>query len=104
MPDFGSPFKGNDLNREGKLSKEEVIRALRFAIAAEYEAIQMYEQLANASDYFLVQKVMRDVAREEQVHVGEFMRVMFELESKEQKEYEKGFKEVEKGIKKPSKQ
>jgi len=103
MPNFSDPFNGNDLNRDKKLSKQEEIRALRFAIAAEYEAIQLYEQLANASSNFLFQKVMRDIAKEEKVHAGEFMRVLFQLDPNEQNDYHEGFKEVEKMIKKPSK-
>jgi len=38
MPDFGTPFSG--LAKERKLTHEELIRAIRFMIAAEYEAIQ----------------------------------------------------------------
>lgn len=103
MPDFGTPFKGNDLSRDTKLSTEEMTRALRFSIAAESEAIQLYEQLSNASNNPLFKKVMRDIAREEKVHLGEFMRVLFELDSNEQKIYEEGFAEVEKIIKSPGK-
>ena len=103
MPDFGTPFKGNNLSRDTKLSTEEMIRALRFSIAAESEAIQLYEQLSNASNNLLFRKVMKDIAREEKVHVGEFLRVLFELDPNEQKFYEEGFKEVEDLIRKPSK-
>jgi len=103
MPDFGTPFNGNNLDREKKLSKDEMIRALRFTIAAEFEAIQMYEQLANASSDSLFRKVMRDIAKEEEVHAGEFMRVLFNLKPDEQENYHEGFKEVEKIIKNPSK-
>jgi hypothetical protein len=38
MPDFGTAFAG--LARERKLTDAELIRAIRFMIAAEYEAIQ----------------------------------------------------------------
>ena len=38
MPDFGTPFSG--LARDRKLTNEELIRAIRFMVAAEYEAIQ----------------------------------------------------------------
>ena len=38
MPDFGTPFSG--LAWEHKLTHKELIRAIRFMIAAEYEAIQ----------------------------------------------------------------
>ncbi|MCJ7656703.1 MAG: rubrerythrin, partial [Candidatus Atribacteria bacterium] len=37
MPEFGNPFSG--LKKDRKLTNEELIRAIRFMIAAEYEAI-----------------------------------------------------------------
>ncbi len=40
MPEFGSPFSG--LAKDRNLSDAELIRAIRFMIAAEYEAVQMY--------------------------------------------------------------
>jgi len=45
MPNFGSPFSG--LTNDRKLTDAELIRAIRFMVAAEYEAIQMYMQLAD---------------------------------------------------------
>ena len=39
MPEFGSPFSG--LKNDRKLTKDELIRAIRFMVAAEYEAVQM---------------------------------------------------------------
>ena len=47
MPDFGTPFAG--LAEKRKLTKEELIRAIRFMVAAEYEAIQLYIQLAEST-------------------------------------------------------
>jgi len=44
MPDFGHPFSG--LTKERNLTDAELIRAIRFMEAAEYEAIQLYMQLA----------------------------------------------------------
>lgn len=46
MPEFCSPFSG--LASDRKLSKEELVRAVRFMVAAEYEAIQLYMQLAES--------------------------------------------------------
>lgn len=103
MPSFGNPFEGNNLNRDKKLSKEEMARSLRFVIAAEYEAIQLYQQLAEASDNFLFKKVMLDIANEEKIHAGEFLRVLLEIDDKEKDFYDKGFNEVQDLIKKPSK-
>jgi len=46
MPDFGKPFSG--LKKDHKISEQELIRSIRFMIAAEYEAIQLYMQLAES--------------------------------------------------------
>ena len=74
MPEFGKPFSG--LAKDRKLTKEELIRAIRFMIAAEYEAIQLYIQLAESTDNKLAQEVLKDIADEEKVHAGEFLRLL----------------------------
>ena len=98
MPDFGNAFSG--LKKERKLSKEELIRAIRFLIAAEYEAIQLYMQLAESIDHKLAQEVLVSIADEERVHAGEFLRLLKELDPEEEKFYAEGAKEVEEEIKK----
>ena len=45
MPEFANPFSG--LKKEHKLTHAELVRAIRFMIAAEYEAVQLYMQLAD---------------------------------------------------------
>ena len=98
MPEFGTPFSG--LAKERKVTKEELIRAIRFMIAAEYEAIQLYIQLAESTDNKLAQDVLRDIADEERVHAGEFLRLLKELAPDEEKFYGEGAKEVEEEIEK----
>ncbi|MBN1527155.1 MAG: rubrerythrin [Candidatus Omnitrophica bacterium] len=98
MPDFGTPFSG--AAKEKKVTKEELIRAIRFMVAAEYEAIQLYMQLAESTDNKLAQEVLKDIADEERVHAGEFLRLLKELAPDEQKFYDKGAGEVEEEIKK----
>jgi rubrerythrin len=97
MPAFGSPFSG--LANDRKLNDEELIRAIRFMVAAEYEATQMYTQLAESTDNQLAVKVLKEVAGEELVHVGEFLRLLHELAPNEEQLYAKGAKEVEEKIK-----
>ncbi|WPC65242.1 ferritin family protein [Rhodoferax ferrireducens] len=98
MPDFGSPFSG--LANDRKLTDEELIRAIRFMVAAEYEAVQLYTQLAESTDNQLAVTVLKDIANEERVHAGEFLRLLHELAPDEAKFYAKGAKEVEEEIKK----
>jgi len=98
MPEFGNPF--SVLKKDRKVTNEELIRAVRFMIAAEYEAIQMYAQLAESTDNKLAQEVLKDIADEEKVHAGEFLRLLKELAPDEEKFYNKGAGEVEEEIKK----
>ncbi len=93
MPVFSTPFAGNASDR--KLTREEVIRSVRYMIAAEFEATQLYMQLAESTDDERVQKVMRDVADEERVHAGEFLRLLYEIVPDEKDFYSRGEKEVE---------
>ena len=93
MPEFGSPFSG--LAKDRKLSDEELIRAIRFMVSAEYEATQLYMQLAESTDNKLAIDVLKDIANEERVHAGEFLRLLHELAPDEENFYRKGTKEVE---------
>ena len=94
MPKFGSPFSG--LSNDRKLTQEELIRAVRFMVAAEYEAIQLYMQLAESTDNKLAVEVLKDIADEERVHAGEFLRLLRELAPDEEKFYANGAEEVKK--------
>lgn len=98
MPEFGSPFSG--LANDRMLTNEELIRAIRFMVAAEYEAIQLYMQLAESTDNTLAVEVLKDIADEERVHAGEFLRLLHVLAPDEKKLYAQGAKEVETEIKK----
>lgn len=96
MPEFASPFSG--LKSGQTLTHAELIRAIRFMIAAEYEAIQLYMQLAESTDNELAQEVLKDITDEERVHAGEFLRLLHELAPDEKGFYEEGYEEVEEEI------
>jgi rubrerythrin len=72
-------------------------------VSAEYEAVQMYMQLAESTDDALAAEVLRDIADEERVHAGEFLRLLHHLAPDEQALYDKGYAEVEAEIKKHKK-
>lgn len=93
MPEFCSSLPSSKAG--AKLTKSELIRAIRFMIAAEYEAIGLYTQLVDSIDCEKAKAVLLDIADEERVHAGEFLRLLRELEPEECKFYESGAKEVE---------
>jgi rubrerythrin len=96
MAVFGSPFSG--LAHDKLLTNEELVRSIRFMIAAEYEATQLYMQLAESTNNKIAIAVLKDIADEERVHAGEFLRLLFQLSPGEEKLYSAGEKEVEKII------
>ena len=98
MPAFGSPLSG--LTNGRNLTDEELVRATRFMVAAEYEAVQMYMQLAESTDNKLAVEVLKDIADEERVHAGEFLRLLRVLAPDEEQFYAEGALEVEKEIEK----
>ena len=87
MTDFGSPFSG--IANERKLNLDELIHAVHFLVAAEYEAVQLYIQLANSIDNRFAQAVLKDIADEERVHAGEFLKLLFHLAPDEENFTEK---------------
>ncbi len=96
MPDFSNPFAG--LRADRKVTHEELVRCIRYSIAAEYEAIQLYMQLAESTDHELAKAVLVDIANEEREHAGEFLRLLRELDPEEEKFYQHGYEEVEEMI------
>ena len=101
MPEFANPFSG--LANDRKLTQEELIRAIRYMVAAEYEAVQLYMQLAESTDNELARTVLVDIADEERVHAGEFLRLLKELAPEEEELYQEGYEEVEEIIEKQKK-
>jgi rubrerythrin len=93
MPEFIDPFKGVIPDRE--LTDRELTRALRQSLAAEEEAIHLYEALADATSNKLAKEVLQDIADEEKVHAGEFQRLLSILLPDEDKWLAEGATEVD---------
>lgn len=93
MPEFVNPFTGVKPDR--KLTRQELIRAVRLSLSAEEEAVHLYEAIADASDNALAAAVLRDIANEERVHKGEFQRLIELLADDEQTLMRRGADEVE---------
>ncbi|MGB8453063.1 MAG: hypothetical protein WCD89_12135 [Anaerocolumna sp.] len=91
MPAFGNPFQGNV---ERKMSKEELIQAVRLDIAGELEAIYLYDAHVQATDIEIAKKVIADIRDEEKAHVGELMTLLRILDPKEAELFVSGENEV----------
>jgi rubrerythrin len=93
MPEFVNPFSGKV--PKTPLTVEELTRAIRLNLAAEEEAVHLYQAHADATDHPLAKKVLLDIADEERVHAGEFQRLLSILLSDEEELMAKGAAEVD---------
>jgi len=91
MPNFANPFQGN-VNR--KLTKQELIQAVRLDIAGELEAIYLYDAHVQATDDPVAKKVIADIRDEEKAHVGELMTLLRHLDPAEAEHFASGEAEV----------
>lgn len=92
MAEFVNSFSGMAPDR--KLTDRELARAIRMALAAEEEAVHMYEAMADACSSTVAAKVLQDIADEERVHAGEFQELLRILLPDEARMLDKGAAEV----------
>ena len=79
-----------------KLSKDKIdMELLSVGMIAELDAVNLYEQLAAATDNENLKKVFLDIAKEEKTHFGEFQALLLKLDKEQVEELEKGKEEVE---------
>ncbi|MFW5945914.1 MAG: ferritin family protein [Candidatus Natronoplasma sp.] len=81
-----------DLEKVSKEMSDKEI--LRFGLAAELDAINFYEQMAEYTDDEHIKEVLLDVAKEEKEHVGEFQTLLLEKDPQQVEEMEEGKEEV----------
>lgn len=91
MPSFANPFNANVPR---KITKEELIQAIRLDIAGELEAIFLYDAHVQATDDEFAKKVLSDIRDEEKVHIGELTTLLRHLDPKEAALFLEGETEV----------
>ncbi|HPE69318.1 MAG TPA: ferritin family protein [Thermotogota bacterium] len=91
MPEFLNPFSGMVPR---KMTHSELVRAIRLNLAAEEEAVHLYMAHADATDNPLAKKVLKDIADEERVHAGEFLKLL-QILTDEEHFLDEGAREVE---------
>ena len=87
-------------NPSKKLNDEELLRAIKFAIVSEFEAIQIYQQIAAATNNVGAKRVLLDIAKEEKEHVGELRELLKVLAPYDEDEYMEGAEETKENLEK----
>lgn len=93
MAEFVNPFSGLAPGR--KLTERELTRALRMCLAAEEEAVHLYEAVADAANDPATAEMLQDIANEERVHIGEFQKLIDLILPDEQELLKQGGDEVD---------
>ncbi len=82
----------SDIQRlQGKEVDMEILRA---AIIAEFDAINLYNQMAALTASEDLKKILLDVAKEEKTHVGEFQALLLRIDPEHARELDHGKEEV----------
>ncbi|ADI32493.1 ferritin family protein [Staphylothermus hellenicus] len=82
------------ISKDAKFTREQVAQAIRYAIIAELDAINLYLQLAEKIEDENIRKVFIDIAQEEKTHLGEFLALLKALDPEQVKELRAGREEV----------
>ena len=88
---FGNPFSANV---ERKMTKEELVQAIRADLSGELEAIYGYDAHVQATDDPVAKAVLSDIRDEEKAHMGELLTLLKYLDPKEGDLYASGEREV----------
>ena len=89
--DFSNPF-GTMVPR--KMTAEELARAIRQNIAAELDAVALYQAHIDATDDERAKKVLAHARDDEKEHVGEFLALLEILDPKQAEYLKKGKAEI----------
>ena len=92
MPDFNTIQ--NVYTPDRKLTATEILRAIKFSISAEYEAIQLYQQIMENTNHKAVIKVLSEITKDEKKHVGGLNKLLEILSPEDDKIYQLGAEET----------
>ena len=92
MPDFNTIQ--NVYTPKRKLTPVEILRAIKFSISAEYEAIQLYQQIMENTNNKNVIKALSEITEDEKKHVGGLNKLLEILSPEDNKIYQAGAEEI----------
>ncbi len=96
MPKFAK-IKGV-MSPKRPMTEIEILRAIKFAIASEFEAIQIYEQIMESTDNMTIKKVLAEITKDEKQHAGGLYRLLAVLSPGDEKDYAAGAQETDENM------
>lgn len=98
MPEFAQ-IK-NIYSPQRTLTNVEILRAIKFAIASEFEAIQLYQQIMESTNNEGVRNVLEEITDDEKKHAGGLYKLLEILSPEDEQVYQKGVEETLENINK----
>ncbi len=84
-----------DFNSQNRTNDFITIQNARADIIGELEAIIMYENHLEQTNDTNAQNTIKDIVKEEKLHVGQLFGLLFRLDPESKIQFEKGIKEFE---------
>jgi rubrerythrin len=91
VTDFGSALETVGLG--AYMTEEDLGRALRYAIADEYEAIQIYSQISESTEDPALRAVIDDIVSEEKKHASQFWDLLSRVDPEEHQAWNRAINE-----------
>ncbi len=98
MPEFAQI--DNVYSPRRTLTDVEILRAIKFAIASEFEAIQLYQQIMESTNNESVKNVLEEITDDEKKHAGGLYKLLEILSPEDERVYQEGVEETLENIKK----
>ncbi|MBQ7412697.1 MAG: rubrerythrin [Alphaproteobacteria bacterium] len=77
-----------------KLNPTEMLRAIKFAVSSEFEAIQIYQQIMESTDDKRIINVLKEITEDEKKHVGGLYKLLEFLSPADNEIYQEGYAET----------
>ena len=92
MPEFSTI--ASVYKTEKKLDPIEMLRAIKFAITSEFEAIQIYQQIMESTTDKRIISVLKEITDDEKHHAGGLYKLLELLSPSDADEYQYGADET----------
>ncbi|MBQ9089568.1 MAG: rubrerythrin [Alphaproteobacteria bacterium] len=79
---------------EKYMTSVEILRAIKFAIASEFEAIQIYQQIMDSTDNKIIHNVLGEITDDEKKHAGGLYKLLEILSPEDEEQYQLGVQET----------
>lgn len=80
---------------ERKMGETELLRAVKFGIASEYEAAQIYQLMMESTDNREVRTILQSIADDEMHHAGKLAKLLEMLSPEDARQFQIGVEKAE---------